>query len=235
MKKRNVRRTGFTLIELLVVVAIIAILAAMLLPALSQAREKARTATCMNNLKQLALGFAMYIEDYDGYLPWLFYNPNNNPTCWFGKICDELKLSYPANATAYGPKILRCPSSPLYKYPYLWYTSISYGYNYNYLDARYKDATYGWGGKGKYSRIPKPSQMICIADTKNFDNPMGGIQVGGVTFNWRACLPSDVHSGGCNILFCDWHVEWMKREAVLYGGTSYYLNKYFGYYDWGKL
>src|SRR5256886_10682968 len=62
-------RTAFTLIELLVVIAIIAILAALLFPVFAQAREKARQAACMSNLRQIGMGFAQYVQDYDELLP----------------------------------------------------------------------------------------------------------------------------------------------------------------------
>jgi len=71
-------RRGFTLIELLVVIAIIGILAAMLLPALSKARDKASTAASISNLKQIYLLMRMYVDDYDGYWPKPMGNGNND-------------------------------------------------------------------------------------------------------------------------------------------------------------
>src|ERR1043166_8631116 len=65
------RRSGFTLIELLVVIAIIAILAAILFPVFAQARENARQATCISNLKQLGTAATMYAQDYDESFPML--------------------------------------------------------------------------------------------------------------------------------------------------------------------
>jgi prepilin-type N-terminal cleavage/methylation domain-containing protein len=64
------RRRAFTLIELLVVIAIIAILAAILFPVFAQAREKARQAVCLSNLKQLGTAVMIYVQDYDETFPW---------------------------------------------------------------------------------------------------------------------------------------------------------------------
>jgi prepilin-type N-terminal cleavage/methylation domain-containing protein/prepilin-type processing-associated H-X9-DG protein len=89
------RSRGFTLIELLVVIAIIAILAAILFPVFSQAREKARQASCMSNLKQLATGMLMYSDDNDHlFVPVIGRDPGQQlifPMSWMGHLQPYLK------------------------------------------------------------------------------------------------------------------------------------------------
>jgi len=97
------RVRAFTLIELLVVIAIIAILAAILFPVFAQARDKARQATCLSNVKQLSLGINMYAQDYDETLPYGYHYSSDGKVWWWWQ--DDIHPYVKNNA------IYTCPSA----------------------------------------------------------------------------------------------------------------------------
>src|SRR5437773_1692881 len=96
------RRSGFTLLELVIVIAVIAILAGILFPVFAQAREAARRATCLSNLRQLAQAHLLYVQDYDETLPswalptserWVMWPEYLGPYCRDPRLFDQSLLS----------------------------------------------------------------------------------------------------------------------------------------------
>lgn len=237
------QRRGFTLIELLVVIAIIAILAAILFPVFARAREKARSASCESNLKQLVLGFQMYYSDYDEKLPgwgppcWAGYKPYvTTGAPWFMQLQPYVKnkqlLACPSSTSAGGINLTGCAGCSVYNWGG---APVNYGMN------EYMSHT-GFccdGRQGKLVLWRNPVQTYLVGDSKcslTWGTDAAGLlarvaypEYGGCPIpscgGYSACTdPASFarHNAGDNIGFLDGHVKWMgwsQIKPVSTGGT----------------
>jgi prepilin-type N-terminal cleavage/methylation domain-containing protein/prepilin-type processing-associated H-X9-DG protein len=205
------RREGFTLIELLVVIAIIAILAAILFPVFAQARDKARSASCLSNQKQLGTAMQMYAQDWDERYPnWrtLVAKSVDNPNA---------KITWVENMQPYckNKKIWVCPSDNT---PGFSQTNPATQNSY-WLNAY----VFRWSG---YSPTAPPSVTMAEirypATTIVFcDGPANDGQHvwPGPPTEWCGNQPGcrasqERHSGGINFSFADAHTKWFRVESL---------------------
>jgi prepilin-type N-terminal cleavage/methylation domain-containing protein/prepilin-type processing-associated H-X9-DG protein len=220
----QVRRQGFTLIELLVVIAIISVLASILFPVFARARENARRASCMSNMKQIALACIMYTQDYDGALfPYKYQNSSNNNGSEMNMVQPYVKSTQvfrcPSSLQTYDGSSVNCSTNPTH-----WYCS-SYGFPAVALvdnrRAVLQNMSFGYTGSVIIlDSIPSPSQTCLLAETKkatDTTNTWGYTRFNGtnLTATGYDGLPVlDRHLGGSNYAFVDGHVKWLKEETV---------------------
>ena len=207
---------AFTLIELLVVIAIIGILAAMLLPALSRAKQRAQQIQCVGNLHQLGLGIQNFATDNHGYPSCIAGTNSANPGLWMRQLeCGGFDISKPeTNFITEG--VWHCPAARWRLNLPDGVMPISYGYN-AYGDARVGNHTNALGLHGQfisssqlYAPVPEaqvvcPSEMMAIGDSFS-----GGIFFGRCLDlqHWEKIgFAFERHQGRVNVAFCDGHVE----------------------------
>jgi prepilin-type N-terminal cleavage/methylation domain-containing protein/prepilin-type processing-associated H-X9-DG protein len=211
---------GFTLIELLVVIAIIAILAAMLLPALAKAKQKALAIACVNNQKQMGVGFQMVIDDGvpvmgTGYFPGYAGNDESgNSYTWFSVVAQSIGLKplqaqnvgYYTDYLTNGAGVFVCPATNPKNRGTSDMTN-SYGYNYMYLGGWLypgigpEDPNNSNTKRTRQSSIRVPSAALVTCDSNE-----DGIYDSEVWPWWAQAVPGRRHNGSANVLYADWHV-----------------------------
>lgn len=213
------RRDGFTLIELLVVMSIIATLSAMLFPVFAKAKERAKATQCLNNLKQIGMAAMMYMQDNDGNYICTDKRPvpdGNGGTVMDGGHWRWIDILYEYTKSY---EVMRCPSCTTAKIG--WWQG--YGQNY-YMFPQTPDENGELHGSINESEIVSPASTILAGETQcMLDHCTSGYSIiywienhqWGDGLGFLGGMPAKRHNNGCNFLFCDGHVKWMKPDDTV--------------------